>query len=642
MDTKQKYSILVVDDENANLLVLNQILSSEYSVYTAKSGEQALRLAAENKPELILLDIIMPDMNGFEVLTKLKESPQTANIPVIFITGLDNANDEEKGFELGAADYITKPFKSVVVMARVKTQMKNTALIHMIEDDFVRVSSIAEGSPQLMLYINAQGKIEYLNPGTVALSGYTREEIIDGGLTLILDADNLRRLNEEILPASSGGHLSFEMPVKRKDGEIRSFSFSAFAAQLYNGETGIGITAWDDTELKRMQQEIAQALVQAKYYNKAKSDFLSRMSHEMRTPMNAIIGMTAITKTAKEESRRIYCLDKIEDASRHLLDLINDALDMAEIDIGNFDLIPQSFNFNKMAEQIIARTASMAEQKKQKFTSAVDPAIPVLLIADERRLKQVLMNLLSNAVKFTPKEGAVYFSAFKVSSSEDTCVIHFEVKDTGVGVSDEQKKHIWDAFEQADNSITRTYGGIGLGLAITKRIVEMMDGTIEVVSEPGKGSLFICTLKLKVDAASLAGGAAAGAASPVSLEGRHILVVDDVEMNREIIFAILEDTGAILEGAQNGEEAVELYLKNTYDLILMDLHMPEMDGFEATRRIRASGIKGSDRIPIIAVTADTGGDMIFRCFETGMNSHIGKPVEMETLVSLIAQNLQKS
>ncbi|MDR1654666.1 MAG: response regulator [Treponema sp.] len=643
MGAKKPYSILAVDDEGANLIVLNRILSPEYSLYTAKSGTVALRLAGENRPDLILLDILMPDINGFEVLAALKENPSTQDIPVIIITGLDNADDEETGFSLGAADYITKPFKPVVVRARVKTQIKNAALMHMLADDLVRLSSIAEGSPQLMFYLSTDGKIEYMNPAATELSGYTEKELFEEGLALLLGRDNLRRLHEEYLPGLSGSSasgeksLSFEMTVTWKDGGIRLFSFSAFAAVLHNGETGVGITARDDTELKRMQQELVAAKEQAEYYNKAKSDFLSRMSHEMRTPMNAIMGMTAIARTAEDGSRRIHCLDSIDESSRHLLGLIDNILDMAKIDSGNFDLVPRKFSFSRAAAQVSGGIASMAGEKKQDFTFQIDPAIPDSLIADEGRLQQILLNLLSNAVKFTPERGNIHFSAVLLEKSNADCVIRFEVTDSGPGISAELRERLWDAFEQLDNSIARAQGGTGLGLAITKRIVEMMGGSIEVDSEPGRGARFICTVRLRIDGG--ASGAGRGADGASALAGKRILVADDVEINREIIFSLMEDSGAVFEGAGDGKEALEMFSKNRYDLVLMDLHMPGMDGFESSRRIRASALPGAATIPIIAVTADAGSDVVSRCLEAGMNGHIRKPLDKDLLIDTIARNL---
>ncbi|MDR2740818.1 MAG: response regulator [Treponema sp.] len=640
MNIGKKYTILLVDDEKANLVVLNRILSDDYLIQTAKTGEQALQLIAKNKPDLVLLDIIMPDINGFEVLSKLTESENTADISVIFITGLTNPDDEEKGFALGAADYITKPFKPIVVKARINTQIKKIALMHMISDDLIRMSSIVESSPLFVLYLDANGKIAYINPAASFLSGYTKEDICKEGLALFLGPENSRRLQEEFLPCSKEKAVNFEMEVTRKDGEIRLFSFSVFTALLHNGEAGFGITAQDTTDLKYMQRRLVEvkdeaerALAQAEYYNKAKSGFISRMSHEMRTPMNAIMGMTTIARTVETEDRKNYCLDKIDESSRHLLGLIDNILDMAKIDTGLFELAPHKFYFSDMIEQLIADIAAKAEGKKQKFTTDIDPAIPVSLIADERRLRQVLFNLLINAITFTPAGGSIHFSAKRQDDKEGGCVVRFEVKDTGIGIPDEQKARLWDSFEQEDNSITRSYGGTGMGLSLVKNIVEMMHGTIEVESESGKGSRFICTVIVHPDR-DVSGPETGGGNGTASLAGKHILVVDDVEINREIIFAILEDTNAVLDGAGNGEEAIELFRKNTYDLVLMDLHMPGMDGFETTRCMIATAKPGAVP-PIIAITADTGDDVVSRCLEAGMNGRIGKPVDCEALIKFI-------
>jgi CheY-like chemotaxis protein len=317
--------------------------------------------------------------------------------------------------------------------------------------------------------------------------------------------------------------------------------------------------------------------------------------------------------------------------------LIDNILDMAKFDTGLFELAPHKFSFSDMAEQLVADIAAKTEEKKQKFTFDIDPAIPVSLITDERRLRQALFNLLINAVTFTPSGGSVHFSAKRLDDEDGECVLRFEVKDTGIGITDEHKARLWNSFEQEDSSITRAHGGTGIGLSITKSIVEMMHGTIDVESETGRGSRFICTVRARPDRED--SGTETGGKKTVSLAGKRILVVDDVEINRDIIFAVLEDTGAVLDGAGNGEEAVELFRKNNYDLILMDLHMPGMDGFETSRRIRAVEKPGAHTPVIIAISADTGGVVVSRCLEAGMNSHIGKPVDSETLIKLLVRGI---
>ncbi|MDR1903272.1 MAG: response regulator [Treponema sp.] len=644
--TEKKYTILAVDDENANLLMLNRILSPDYTICIAKSGAEALRLAVDYMPDIILLDIVMPGMDGFEVLRALKESETLKDVPVIIITGLDNSDNEEKGFTLGASDYITKPFKAVTVKARVKMHIKKAVKLNMIEDDLVRISSIVEGSPQLILYMSLNGKIEYINPGAVETTGYTKEEIISGGLPLFIGPEELSTIRQDYLNSlTKEGHISFELPIRRKNGEESILSVSAFAAELHNGESGVGITARDQTVLKKAQRElleakkrIEQALLQAEYYNRAKSDFLSRMSHEMLTPLNAILGMTNIARTTSQEEKRLYCLDQIDDASHHLIDNINDMLDMAHIDAGNFDLFDQEFSLQNLIRELSESFAQDIKEKDIHFNIYVAAGTPDMLIADVRRLRKVLSHLIKNAIEYTPRLGGISISVSQHGEYSDGIILRFEICDNGVGISEEMKERLWVVFEQADNSITRRHGGIGMGLAISRRIIEMMGGSIQVESESGKGTRFIFTIKAELQA-GMPGLHLQPADQKPLLAERRILIVDDVELNSEIIAAMLEDFGPALEYAKDGEEAVARFLQNKYDFILMDLHMPGMDGFEAARRIRASGRPGCESTPIIAVSADTGDEAVQKSREAGMNDYINKPVEMESLLSVISRYL---
>jgi CheY-like chemotaxis protein len=405
-------------------------------------------------------------------------------------------------------------------------------------------------------------------------------------------------------------------------------------------------------ELVDARERTEQALREAKSYNKAKSDFLSRMSHEMRTPMNAIIGMADIARTSMDSNQRGYCLDRIDEASRNLLVIINDMLDMAQIDTGKFELSERNFSFGDMIRSVSETISPAAGVKGLDFEVSVGDRIPDALVADDIRLRQVLVNLLSNAVKYTADGGRVRLLADSAAVGEETQnegerIIRFEVSDTGIGISEEHRSRLFKPFEQEDNSITREYGGTGLELAITKHIVEMMNGDIRVESELGKGSNFIFTVKVGVTVKSeeVSDGADcdAGMSDADILPGLRVLLTDDIEVNREIIMLLLEDTGVSIDCASDGFEAVEKFCgdNGAYDLLLMDLHMPRMDGFEATRRIRASGMPSAETVPIIAVTADTGGDVVELCVNAGMNAHIGKPVEYGTLIQTITRCLRQ-
>jgi CheY-like chemotaxis protein len=305
---------------------------------------------------------------------------------------------------------------------------------------------------------------------------------------------------------------------------------------------------------------------------------------------------------------------------------------------------------------LVSEITPAAKEKQQTFTVDINTEIPNTLIADEGRLHQALKNILSNSVKFTDPGGSI---AFKITKSGDLsaggdgsargdgekCMIRFEISDNGIGISEEMQTRLWTPFEQSDNGITRAYGGTGLGLPITKRIIDLMGGTIQVESAPGKGSLFTCDIPLAINKKEQPGiSISAGtetSAETTDLQNRKILIVDDVEMNREILLSLLEETGASLDCAKNGAEAVDMFSRNCYNVVLMDLHMPVMDGFEAASRIRQLGLKEALSAVIIAVTADTGSDVYNHCITAGMDDHTGKPVDYHVLMDLIMKHLDR-
>ncbi len=401
-------------------------------------------------------------------------------------------------------------------------------------------------------------------------------------------------------------------------------------------------------QLENQSRALSDALNAAEEANKAKTVFLSNMSHEIRTPMNAIIGLDNIALNDPEtpEKTKDY-LAKIGASADHLLDLINDILDMSRIESGKIVLSNEKFSLFKLLESINTMFYGQCEENHIRYNCNISEDINEYYIGDNMKIRQILINILGNAVKFTKEGGYVELSVIKKASYGNKTTIEFTVKDNGIGMSSEFIPHIFDAFAQEDNSNTNKYGSSGLGLAITKNIVELMNGTIEVESEKGKGSAFTVTLTLD-NAESMETDnnkdELSGNEAPdySSLKDHRVLLAEDVEINTEIMMMILDSQGIKAEHAENGKVAFKMYTEHPegyYDAILMDIRMPEMDGLEATAAIRDLDRKDSKTIPIIALSANAFDEDVQRSLQAGLNAHLTKPVQPEdlfnTLINLI-------
>ncbi len=375
--------------------------------------------------------------------------------------------------------------------------------------------------------------------------------------------------------------------------------------------------------------------------NEAKSIFLANMSHEIRTPMNAIAGMTKIAKEFCFDRRAGNCLSKIESASSQLLAVINDVLDMSKIEANKIDIHSEIFDFPKMMRRISTLVSFRIEEKCQNFTLVLHDDVPRYILTDEQRIAQVITNFLTNAVKFTPENGDIIMCAELVEmQNEEQCTIKVFVKDSGIGVSAEHQRNLFKPFQQADSSISHTFGGTGLGLAISKQLIELLGGEIIFESEPNKGTKigFILPCALPSSQAIAEDAETEGTTTDeLNFAGKHFLLVDDIEINREIVMALLEESKALFDEAENGQEAVQKFQENPdkYAVILMDIRMPKMDGYAASRAIREIERVSGKQVPIIAMTANAFREDVEKCLASGMNGHVGKPIDFDELFALL-------
>ena len=400
---------------------------------------------------------------------------------------------------------------------------------------------------------------------------------------------------------------------------------------------------------QKHNQELNEALQIAKVANESKSNFLSNMSHDIRTPMNAIVGyITLISKEADQPDKVQEYTRKISDASDYLLSLINDVLDMSKIESGKTTLSVAEFSIAEMQKDVETIIRMQAEEKKQSFTAAVENVQFDHVMGDVLRVRQIVMNLLSNAVKYTPNGGHIRFSITGVNQPKEKYQkIRIVVQDDGYGMEKGYMEKIFDPFTRLDNSMTGKVQGTGLGLAITKNIIDLMGGTIEVESEPGKGSTFAVELEFpaaeqpKVSANTAQ--TASDAQASFRMEGLHVLAAEDNELNAEILAELLDMEGVRCKVCKDGVLVVQEFEQaapGTYDLILMDIMMPNRNGYEATKAIRSSTHPEAKTIPIVAMTANAFAEDVQEALQAGMNAHIAKPVDMAVLKKTIYKVLQ--
>lgn len=431
---------------------------------------------------------------------------------------------------------------------------------------------------------------------------------------------------------------------RKINGEYHYISCNVY----FGGKKNWAILALQDThEQKKREEESRSALKEAyelaQNANKAKSDFLSKMSHDIRTPLNAVIGMTELARLHMDDKERLlYDLEQIGVSSQLLLSLVNEVLDMSKIESGKFELNNSDFNLHELLEEVICLMRTQAEEKKQIFHVSMDELKHERVIGDRARLSQIFLNIMSNACKYTPEGGEIFISVSELSSGNSRLGRYrFVFRDTGIGMSEEYLQHIFEPFSRANDSRISKISGTGLGMGITKNLVQMMGGEIRVESRIGEGSCFTVILELRLQEEK-AEEVPELRIQDVDCRGIHILLAEDNELNREIAASLLEVTGACVETAENGKEALEMFRASQpgyYQIIFMDIQMPVMNGYEAVEAIRRLERADASEVVIVAMTANAFAEDVIKSLQAGMNEHLAKPIQPGRMAEVLAKRV---
>jgi PAS domain S-box-containing protein len=668
MKVYSKVDVLIVDDREEGLMALEaSIKLQNVNLVKAHSGREALDLLEHYDFAVILLDVQMPDLDGFETAELIRQEENYKDTPIIFVTAI-NKEDRYvyKGYDVGAVDYVFKPFDAHVLSSKVavfvELYIKNRILEEQADliqeserkvrfqklaeleiESLKRYKNLADSIPHIVWKAKSDGMFDYFNRVWVDYTGLSQEKSVGLGWQAAIHKEDLNQfLKIWIQSMNTGQPFEIEARVRKTNGEMRWHWVRALPEML-----GSMVTSWIGTcsdihDRKLAELKLIEAERMAVSANIAKTAFLANMSHEIRTPMNAILGFSELMLApSQSEEERKHCINTIHRSGQQLISIIDDILDISKVEAGKLEIEIIDVNLPQLLQDLCALMHVQTSSKNLDLEFKLASDIPEHIHSDPTRIRQILVNIIGNAIKFTQKGSIVVEVGWNNISDK----LQFKITDTGIGIDPAHEKKLFHPFIQVDNSTTRRFGGTGLGLFISKQLTQALGGNIFLEkSVVGQGSTFAVEIKAELGkktkfVSNLFKNKTESTTQPTHetfdgvLAGLNILLVEDSQDNQDIITFFLKKAGAKVDVADNGIDGVEKTLKGNYNVVLMDIQMPKMDGYQATIKLRAHGYKG----PIIALTAHALKEERERCLQAGYSEHMTKPINRKLLIQRVAE-----
>lgn len=636
----------------------------------AQSGREALLMLDLYDFGVILLDVQMPELDGFETAQLMRKHEKYKLTPIIFVTAI-NKDDQYiyRGYEAGAVDYIFKPFEPQILRSKVNTfvelfrktkQIQEQAelireserrerylrLAELEVESLRRYRNLADAIPHIVWRAKGDGTLDYFNQVWIDYTGLSLETSFGNGWQAAIQPEDLNVfLKTWMLSMTDGTSFQTECRILKHDGEVRWFWVKAVCEKNQNGQAVAWLgTCTDIHDRKMAELKLIEAEKQANAASLSKTSFLANMSHEIRTPMNAILGFTELMMDADQPADdRFECIQTVQRNGRQLLKIIDEILDISKVESGRLQIEKVEVNIINLLEDVRSLMRLSALDKGLDFSVHLKTPLPRVILSDPTRLRQILLNLVGNAIKFTLQGFVRMDIEWQEHTEHGSNRLICTISDSGVGIQPANAGRLFQPFMQEDSATTRNFGGTGLGLALSRQLARAMKGDVILASsEPGKGSCFVIEIEaepvaetdfvsdfiLEVDdkaQLTMHNG-------EKRLKGMNVLLVEDVQDNQALMVHFLGLAGAHVDVANNGQEGVTKALSGSYDAVLMDIQMPILDGYEATRQLREKGFK----VPIIALTAHALNEEREKSLRMGCDGHLSKPIEYNILVESLA------